>query len=265
MSEEQNQETDNQALDITEFRASLGESEPGDYQVVQETILASNNCFWQPIDFPERSPDRVQKAMAKLVADKELVRIIRGLYWRGVRDEGDNIILPPSIDITKKVLSLDSGIGYTGSTAFRKLGLKSADPETSDTDKIHIAIPYRAPRRVPNTVFVNRLGATGRVEAELNIFETTFLETLYCWPKLNLDRRADERIKELFVFYATEPEPNTGMTLEPEKLVAAARTEKAIVRDSLINLLRFSGSDLIRGVMPVRKRNYTPGIPLRQN
>lgn len=252
------------SLDIDVFKKGIGfedieKRDVGDFQFVQETVLKSTNCFWQPIDFPNLSPDRVQKAFSKLVSENEIKRIIRGLYWRGEKNEQDEIIDPKIINVVKKILGLDFGIGYTGETAFKRLGLESLNKPTAE--KVQIAVPTRSPRSVPGAKITTRTGANLRYLEELNWLEVSFLEVLINWSNLKQSKHNKERLLELISGFKGSEVDFEGLSLSQEKLVLASRTETAIVRDSLINLFNQSEQhDLAKKIMPVRKRNYSPGI-----
>jgi hypothetical protein len=252
------------SLDLDRFKKEIGfddleNQEVGDFQFVQEMVLKSTNCFWQPIDFPSRSPDRVQKALSKLVSENELKRIIRGLYWRGEKNEQDEIIDPKVINIVKKIIELDFGVGYTEETAFKRLGLHGLN--SKEDGDIYVAVPKRSPRTVPGAKIISRTGATLRYLEELNWLEVSFLEVLINWHNLKSSKHNQERLLELISGFKGSRADYEGLSLRQEKLVLASRTEKAIVRDSLINLFNESGqTDYSENILPVRKRNYSPGI-----
>jgi hypothetical protein len=249
-------------LDLDKFKQEIGfenKTQVGDFQFVQEAVLKSANCFWQPIDFPNRSPDRVQKALAKLVSENEIKRIIRGLYWRGEKNEQDEIIDPKVIDIIKKIIELDFGIGYTGNTALKRLGLEGV--KNNSSQEIEIAVPKRSPRNVPGAKITARTGATLRYLEELNWLEVSFLEVLINWQDLSKSKDNKERLLQLISGFKGSEVDFAGLSLRQEKLVLASRTEQAVVRDSLIKLFKEAGEDdYAKKILPVRKRNYSPGI-----
>lgn len=251
------------SLDIDRFRKEISGKDLdqiGDFQLVQEEILKSSNCFWRPIDFPNLSPDRVQKAMAKMVAEGEIIRIIRGLYWRGEKDERDEVIRPKVLDSVKAVLEIEGGIGYSSFTATKKLGFEA---EKSDADRdIAIAVPCRGPRSTPGAVIVSRSGSQGRIYADLNWLEVSLLEVLIDWGEVTKDSpKNKDRLKELVNGFKGNEVDFDNLEIDPEKLVLASKTEKAKVRDSLINVFEENGQeDLSRSIIPVRKRNYHPGV-----
>lgn len=252
------------SLDLDLFKKEIGFKEEinqdvGDFQFVQETVLKSTNSFWQPIDFPNRSPDRVQKALAKLVSENEIKRIIRGLYWRGEKDEQDKIIEPKVIDVVKKIIELDFGIGYTGNTAFKRLGLEGV--KNNSSQEIEIAVPKRSPRNVPKAKITTRTGATLRYIEELNWLEVSFLEVLINWQDLKQSKENKDRLVKLISGFKGSVADFEGLSLRQEKLVLASRTEQAVVRDSLIKLFQETDQDdFAKKILPVRKRNYSPGI-----
>lgn len=255
-------------LDIDNFRESMGTEKSlapiGDFQKVQEEILKSNQRFWRPIDFPDLSPDRVQKAMAKLVGEDEIIRIIRGLYWRGEKDERDKIIYPKIIEVVKAVLEIDSGIGYGSFTAAKRLGFQPKDDFAADEelkDKVIVAVPSRSPRTVPGALIVSRSGAQGRIHFSLNWLEVSFLEVLHNWEDIEINRKNKDLLKTLADDFKGNKVDFDELSIDSEKLALASKTETAKVRDSLINIFKeIERDDLADIVMPVRKRNYHPGI-----
>lgn len=262
----------NNSLDIDSFAADANIPNSGaafptsDYEKVQQLVVDSNHTFWKPTDFSSLNPERVNKALSKLVSEREILRIIRGLYWRGEKDEADNIIQPTAYQVVCEILGLQSGIGYTGITAIRKFGLQPTDEFNEQirineaADKVFLAIPYRVPRNVPNTILVNRLGAVKRTEHKLNWLEVSFLEVLHDWKNLKVNKANKEKLNLLVSEFSITPEPSSGQILRIEKLVLASQTEKATVRDSLINILKATDQDdLADKIMPPRSRHSHPG------
>lgn len=259
-----------EALDIDAFRQNaIGANEIvlNDYDFVQEKVLASRKRFWKLTDFPGRNPDRTHKAFKKLELEGEVIRIIRGLYWRGEKDEQNKIIPPTVYQITVNILDLSYGIGYSEKTAFEKLQLtplKEAVADWEDNnqiDSVFIASPLRAPRRVPGAIVISRLGAKERINQKLNLLEATFLEALCCWKKLKHNKANNKRLQELLMLEENEEEV-LGLQIRKDKLIKASFAETATVRDSLRNL--FFSLDLDEEaslIMPARKRGSSPGWP----
>jgi putative AbiEi antitoxin of type IV toxin-antitoxin system len=197
-------------------------------KVVRKRILASRDRIWRTQDF-KGSRDAVQAELRRLVRAGEIERIRRGVYWRGrktrfglaVADEGRAL---------RKVLGGHKGIGAAGWYATNLLGLST---QVSPIEVL--AVTGRPPTGFPHLKLIDRSQRTGRRDARLNDLEITLLEALEGWDKYVEQRpvAAVDRFQELL---------SSGRVRIP-RLVDAATTEPAVVRERLRRLLIEGGWD----------------------
>jgi hypothetical protein len=195
-------------------------------QTVRRRILTSEDRIWATQDF-EGSRDAVQAALRRLVRTGELERIRRGVYWRGrktrfgmaVADEGRAL---------RKLLGRKAGVGAAGWYATNLLGLS-----TQIAPAEILAITGRPPTGFSHLQLIDRSQRIGRHDARLNDLEITLLEALEGWEKY-VERKptaAVDRFLELL----------GGDNVRISRLVAAAATEPAVVRERLRHLLAEGG------------------------
>ena len=113
--------------------------------------------------------------LARQVADGELVRVRRGLYWKGVRTP-IGTTKPSPYDVGMHVAGRGSGLA--GFAAASMLGLTTQVPSV-----LEIAVPRsaRLPVAPPGVVFVKR--DMLRYELDLNPVEVAVIEVASDWPK----------------------------------------------------------------------------------
>lgn len=191
----------------------------------RERILRSRHRFWHPGDLATPG-STTQHLLSGLVRDDELVRVRRGLYWRGGQSPlGTGY--PPTEAIVRE-LAPGPGVGPAGLYAANLLHLSTQVPRRAE-----IAVPYRAPRDEQSIRFAARPARSGRVRAALSPAEVAFLEVLTSWDtavELPPDR-ARERMLELLA---------SGI-VRPVRLARATSTEPGRTRARLRDLLLASG------------------------
>jgi hypothetical protein len=125
------------------------------------------------IDFDSRSA--VDTALSRLADDPEvpLIRVRRGLYWRGSTSRFGKD-RPSPADIVIAVAGDRGGIGPSGWSASRDLGLTSQRPATEE-----FATVAPPPTGIKGVVFRRR---SNPKRANLRYHEIAALEVLGAWP-----------------------------------------------------------------------------------
>jgi hypothetical protein len=192
---------------------------------VRKKVIHSKDRFWRPVDF-EGSPEAVVQTLSRLERAGELVRVRKGLYWRG-RPTVLGMSPPPSEEIVGKVVSR-TGVGPAGISASLALGLTTQVPRYEI-----VAVPGRAPKDPPGIKFVSRSASGKRREEHLRKIEIALLEVARDWDKL-VEVSTDEataRIEELI---------EIG-TIRMDRIVNASATEPPKTRERLRSLLTTLG------------------------
>ncbi len=188
-------------------------------------ILTSSNRFWHAARLPG-APSTVQHLLADLVRQGELLRIRRGLYWRG-RKTPLGMAPPSPADLTAELAGA-RGVGPAGLSASNRLRLSTQVPK-----KTQVAVPRRAPTDSGAVTFVSRAARTGRFTAGLNEAEVALLETLDGWSSVIEVPLPDAWSQLQSVLH--------GSAIRPDRLARAARTEPGPVRARLSALLIDAG------------------------
>lgn len=202
---------------------------------VRQAVLASKDRFWRSTDLA-LSQSTAYHLFGDLVAQGELRRVRRGLYWRGAKTPLG--MAPPPPERLVSELAPGVGVGPAGSTAANVLRLSTQVPRFSET-----AVPYRPPTDVGAVRFVSRAARTQRRTARLNPTEVAVLEVLDAWPDVVEVPLADafERLRSIL----------DSPQVRAERIVAAAATEPGKVRARLRDVLERSGrADLAQRVPP---------------
>ncbi len=191
----------------------------------RERILRSRNRFWRPEDLAGHS-STTQHLLGDLVADGELRRIRRGLYWRGTKSPLG--MAPPPTDALVNEIAPGPGVGPSGLYAANLLRLSTQVPRRAE-----IAVPMRAPEGLDNIRFLARPARTARVTAGLNQTEVALLEVLGSWVSaIELPpNEAWDRMVKLF----------SSGAVRADRLARAGRTEPAATRFRLRELLHDAG------------------------
>src|SRR4030067_3126473 len=92
---------------------------------VRAILLRSRDRFWRPPDFSD-PPGAVDAALSRLSREGELVRVRRGLYWRGAKTLLG--MAPPRSELIARELLGRVGVGPAGMSAASSLGLSTQVP-----------------------------------------------------------------------------------------------------------------------------------------
>jgi len=191
-------------------------------RMVTKRVRQARQRFFEPNDFaaPATVVDRV---LSRLASRDELIRVRRGLYWRGPRS-----LLGMTPPATSQVLTyLLKGMSYGPSSysAANVLGLTSQVPA-----RTVIAVSGRPPRDLNSLAvrFAERGGKRGLNRQRLNANEIAVLEVLESWDDL-VEIDADDAWRRLQSLI------DSG-SVRADALAAAARTEPKIVRSGLERL-----------------------------
>lgn len=212
---------------------------------VRGKVVRSTGRFWRPVDF-EGSPDAVAQSLSRLEHAGELIRIRKGLYWRG-SPTLLGMSPPPSEEIIGKVVGR-VGTGPAGLSASLALGLTTQVPRHEI-----VAVTGRAPKNPPGVKFVSRSASVKRRDEHLRAIEIALLEVVRDWDKL-VEVPMDEaiaRIKQLI---------EMG-TIRPDRIVVASETEPPKTRERLRSLLTILGrnSEVAR-IRPARTNPVPWGL-----
>jgi Family of unknown function (DUF6088) len=192
-------------------------------QQVRGRVLRSGERLWRIEDF-EGSPSAVNNELRRLISRGELMRVRRGVYWRGKKSRF-GMIGASQGEAVQKVLGAQEAVGATGWHATNLLGLST---QVSPVEAL--AVTHRRPEGLHNVKVSSRAARSGRREAKLNGMEVTFLEALEGWDRyVEADgATALERFGELL----------DREDIRIERLVKASRTEPPVVRERLRAVLR---------------------------
>lgn len=114
----------------------------------------------------------VECEMSRLAAEGELVRVRKGLYWKGPKTRA-GMPLPRPIEVALEVAG--PGAGPAGVSAAHALGLTTQVPSVEQ-----VAVPGRVPTPVPGVRFASR--SIERRIAALRPLEVALLEMLRDGP-----------------------------------------------------------------------------------
>lgn len=137
-------------------------------RAVAETVSgASAGTFMRRRDFGG-SDRAVETALSRLTAEDELVRVRRGLYYRGKKTRF-GMTRPAVLDIALTVAG--TGAGPAGVAAARMLGLTTQVPSM-----VEVAVPGKSPEPLEGVRFRSR--SYGRREHKMSPLEIAFIELL---------------------------------------------------------------------------------------
>jgi hypothetical protein len=192
----------------------------------RDRILSSQDRFWRTnqISGPEST---VQHLLAELTRADELVRVRKGLYWRGQSTPLG--MSPPPVELLLSELVGTRGVGPSGVSAANLLRLSTQIPRFHE-----IAVPCRPPVNTGPVKFVSRASRTRRRTARLTASEVALLETLDGWDRV-IEIPMDEAWIRMRDLVASEQ-------VSPTRLAQAAKTEPASVRARLAALLIAAGA-----------------------
>lgn len=186
-------------------------------------VTSTRNRFFNVDDFVG-SRATVARALSRLADDGELVRVKRGLYWRGTKTPL-GMSPPSSTSVLRAVYGKSAGVGPTRLDAARKLGLTTQVARTPA-----FAVPFVVEGL--SSILINRARRTGRARHNLDDAEIALFEVLHDWDNVVELSSADavQRLRSLI-----------GNLIRPEAVAAASTTESARVRERLRALLILAG------------------------
>lgn len=205
---------------------------------IRERVLRSADRYWSLDDLDDPAPAALRE-LSRLVASGALVRVRRGLYWRG-RMTPFGMAPPPDVPAIRKLLG-QTGVGPAGASAAMELGLSRQVP---------VVTAVAAPRRVtvPSSArlaIVTRSARVGRTTARLGAADVALLEVLESW-----DRVVDVPVAEAVARIVALADDRT---IDLDRVVRASCTEPVGVRARLRSLLGMMGRrDLAARVVPPR-------------
>ena len=206
---------------------------------IRSKVTSSHDRFWRPSDF-DGPPTAVAKTLSRLAGTGDLRRVRRGLYWRGTPTLL-GMSPPPATRLAAEVAGRP-GIGPAGLSAALELGLATQVPRYD-----MLAVPGRVPRNPGAVRLVSRAACTRRRSERLRPAEVALLEVLRDWPGL-VELPAGDAADHVAALV-------DASAIRVDKLVRAAGTEPARVRDRLRRLLVDVGRrDAAVAVPPARSR-----------
>jgi hypothetical protein len=193
---------------------------------VRRRVARSSDRFWRVEDF-DGDAKAVEMALRRLVADGEVERVRRGMYWRGSRTPF-GMTVAPAVQAVREIIGSREAVGAAEWYATNLLGLS-----TQVSPVPVIAVSRRAPTGISDVRLISRTSRTGRREARLNGLEVTILEAIDGWDKYVEVDAATATDRFLHALR------DDGVRIE--RLVSASRTESSRVRERLRYLLRQAG------------------------
>lgn len=210
----------------TEGKAVVKRRSKSRRQVSKARVLTSKNRFWRFQDLPGSSSDS-QHLLSELSSQGHLLKVRKGLYWRGVATPLG--MSPPSPAQLTDELAGGKGVGPAGLSASNLLHLSTQVPRHA-----WVAVPTRAPQSSSSVHFLSRATRTARAKERLLPRDVAVLETLNDWESV-VEVPWAEAWARLCEMLASE----SGLA---ERLAKASRTEPGAVRARLSALLRESGN-----------------------
>lgn len=181
--------------------------------VRQRVLITPAGTFLRRKDFPG-SDRAVESELSRLVKAGELVRVRRGLYWRGKKTRF-GMTRPSVLEVGIAVAG--KGAGPAGVAAAHVLGLTTQVPATVD-----VAAPGKAPEPLPGARFRSRPYA--RRERDLRPMEVAVLEILREPAVVELPWDAvQQRISELTADKKVRPAVITAEVLDEHHPAARTR------------------------------------------
>ena len=203
-------------------------------RLVGAAVRASDEGFLKSERFPG-SRKAVEHALSRLADAGELVRVRRGLYWRG-RETRFGRRPPTAWEVAVAIVGSD-GVGPAEWSATNALGLSTQLPGRET-----LALPGRVPTGVSNVRWVSRSARWARRREALTGLEVAFLEALEGFERFVELPAADatDRLVELL---------HSGQ-VRPASLARAAETEPPRTRRRLRDLLNRAGLETLAASVP---------------
>lgn len=193
---------------------------------VRDQIKRGGTRLWRVEDF-DGPPSAVNNALRRLVAQDELTRVRRGVYWHG-RKSRFGMIGAAQSDIVRRVVGSEEAIGAAGWHAANLLGLS-----TQVAPVEAIAVTHRLPEGLGKVKLYSRAARSARRVAKLNPLEVTFLEALDGWDRY-VEADAPTALMRFSDLLGSDE-------IRVERLVRASPTEPPAVRERLRAVLRYAG------------------------
>jgi len=191
------------------------------------------NRFFEVGDFGG-THSAVARTLSRLVNDGELVRVRRGLYWRGIKTPL-GMSYPSATATLEAIYGKLSGFGPAYLDAANLLGLT-----TQIGARPCFAVPYEVDGLAMH--LVSRSRRTGRAINRLTAHEVALFEVLGDWERV-VDMPSTDAIARISSM--------VGRTIRADAVVGAASTESARVRERLRMVLRVAGcTDALDDVAP---------------
>lgn len=218
-------------------------------QRVARRVRASGRRYWTTAELREGfdSATAVRSTVDRLVANGELQRVRRGLYWHPapLRDGRVRERQVRGPGAAARAAIAGEPRGSSGWQAANALGLST---QVSQVEVI--AVASRPPRPIPGVRFVDRSARRGRRDQHLRELEITILEAIEGWER-HVELDADAAAAR-FIELLGHPDVRAGA------LARASSTEPPAVRERLRALLARGGWDreaaLIQRAVDVRTR-----------
>lgn len=212
---------------------------------IRRAVRRGGVRFWRSEEF-EGGRTAVEHALSRLASEGELIRIRRGLYWRG-RKSAFGMGRPLAMDLARAVID-SPGIGPAGWSATNALGLSTQLPGRET-----IAVPSRAPSGLEDILWVSRDARRARRDQKLSPIEVALLEALEGFEDY-VDLPPEKAVARLLEILLSDD-------VRPERLVRAAKTEPARTRRRLRDLLVRAGlTDAADRVPPARTARSIPAL-----
>jgi hypothetical protein len=188
-------------------------AEPVARVIRRQVEHARAGTFLRCRDFPG-GPRAVESALSRLAAEGELVRVRRGLYWRGTRTRF-GMVRPSALDVALEIGG--TGSGPSGVAAARMLGLTTQVPAA-----IEVAVPGKSPEPLAGVRFRSR--PFTRRERKLRPIEVAVLELLRDPHAVGADwAQVACRIRELIADGAVRAAALGAAAAEEPRVEARAR------------------------------------------
>lgn len=208
---------------------------------VARRIRRARNRFFRRDDF-EGSRAAIEKALSRLVAEGELVRVRNGLYWRGV--DTPLGMAPPDPREVVRALAGKGGIGPAGLSASNLLGLSTQIP------RLPVYAVSGAVPDVDRIRIVRRDGRRGeaRRAARLTESDVAVLEVLDAWESV-VEAPPAEAVASLGARLRNDSDGTN-------RLIRVAEHEPARSRVRMRFVLEAAGRPDLASRVPTASANY---------
>jgi hypothetical protein len=195
---------------------------------IRNRILRSRDRTWRVEDF-EGSSNAVQAELRRLVQAGELEHVRRGVYWRGHQSRF-GLAGARQGEALRGLIGDKEAVGAAGWYATNLLGLST---QISPVEVL--SLTRRPPTGFGDLRLIDRSRRVGRRDSRLNDLEVTFLEALEGWDRF-VELSGDQALRRFSELLDNEQ-------VRADRLVAATRTEPAVVRERLRQVLLHHGDE----------------------